>query len=224
VNVDGRVERLAELAGRAGLDAVAVTNDASIAYLTGFHGLQLERFFGVVVCEDGSGTLIAPNLDRVGVEAAPSMLPRAIYPPSSNGLPELASALGSAKKIGVEQSHLIHTRAKALADEGRELVFADELLMALRSRKDEEEVAAIDRSGTAVSEVIEATIGALRVGDVERDVNARVEFLLRERGARSSSSAPTAPTPTARPGSGSCSSETSSSSTSRLASTGTGAT
>ena len=44
---DARVEALDGLLAEAGLDAVLATKDASIAYFTGFWGLQLERFFGV---------------------------------------------------------------------------------------------------------------------------------------------------------------------------------
>ena len=44
---DARVAALDGLLEDAGLDAVLATKDASIAYFTGFWGLQLERFFGV---------------------------------------------------------------------------------------------------------------------------------------------------------------------------------
>ena len=46
---DTRVAALDSLLEDAGLDAVLATKDASIAYLTGFWGLQMERFFGVAV-------------------------------------------------------------------------------------------------------------------------------------------------------------------------------
>ena len=47
MSLDTRVAALDGLLEEAGLDAVLATKDASIAYLTGFWGLQLERFFGV---------------------------------------------------------------------------------------------------------------------------------------------------------------------------------
>jgi Xaa-Pro dipeptidase len=183
MTVDARVEQLRSVAREAGLDAVVATNDASIAYLSGFHGLQLERLFAVVVTVDGGGAIIAPGLDGEAVRAAPTGLDRAIYPPSSNGLPELLAALGAARRVGVEESHLIHARAKALADDGRELAFADALVMSLRARKDAEEVAAIERACRVVTDVMEEMFAALRPGDVERDVNARVDYRLRAEGA-----------------------------------------
>ena len=64
---DARVSALDGLLEDAGLDAVLATKDASIAYFTGFWGLQLERFFGVAIRRGGDGALIAPTLDRDGV-------------------------------------------------------------------------------------------------------------------------------------------------------------
>jgi Xaa-Pro aminopeptidase len=186
MSVDDRVDRLRELAREAGLDAVIATNDASIAYFTGFHGLQLERLFAVVVTVDGGGAIVAPSLDGEAVEAAPTGLARAIYPPSSNGLPKLLGALGGARRVGVEETHLIHARARALVDDGREPAFADALVMALRARKDAAEVAAIERACHVVTEVMEEMFARLRPGDVEREVNARVDFELRARGATDS--------------------------------------
>jgi Xaa-Pro dipeptidase len=183
MTVDARVDRLRGLAREAGLDAVVATNDASIAYFTGFHGMQLERLFAAVVTVDGGGALVAPSLDGEAVEAAPTGLARAIYPPSSNGLPELLGALAGARRVGVEESHFIHARARALARDGRDLAFADALVMGLRARKDSAEVAAIERACRVVTDVMEDMFAELRPGDVEREVNARVDFRLRAQGA-----------------------------------------
>ena len=80
---DSRVAALDGLLEEAGLDAVLATKDASIAYLTGFWGLQMERFFGVAVKRGGDGALIAPSLDRDSVAAAPTGLDRRSTAPAS---------------------------------------------------------------------------------------------------------------------------------------------
>ena len=46
-----------------GLDAFVATADESIAYLTGFRPLQLERLFAVVVRAAGGGGVVVPKLD-----------------------------------------------------------------------------------------------------------------------------------------------------------------
>src|SRR4051794_40714341 len=144
MSLASRVAALDPLLEDAGLDAVLATKDASIAYLTGFWGIQLERFFGVAVQRGGAGALIAPSLDRDSVATAPTDLEKALYDAAkSNGLPTLYDTLGAAKRIGVEEDHLNFARAKALTDAGYELVPAAELIMHLRAAKDAEEIAAV---------------------------------------------------------------------------------
>src|SRR5215218_6801103 len=120
---DTRVAALDSLLEDHGLDAVLATKDASIAYLTGFWGLQMERFFGVAIRKGGEGALIAPSLDRDSVASAPTGLDKALYDAAkSNGLSTLHDTLGAAKRIGVEEDHLIWARSKALQEAGYELV------------------------------------------------------------------------------------------------------
>ena len=76
---DARVSALDALLEDAGLDAVLATKDASIAYFTGFWGMQLERFFGVAIRRGGDGALIAPTLDRDSVSGAPTGLEKTLY-------------------------------------------------------------------------------------------------------------------------------------------------
>src|SRR6201990_283893 len=115
---DFRVAALDDLLDEAGLDAVLATKDASIAYLTGFWGLQLERFFGVAVRRGGAGALVARSLDREGVGRAPTGLDRILYPTGeSNGLPEVGRVLDGARRIGVEEDHLTFARIQEVSEE-----------------------------------------------------------------------------------------------------------
>jgi Xaa-Pro dipeptidase len=181
---DARVSALDDLLGEAGLDAVLATKDASIAYLSGFWGLQMERFFGVAVRRGGQGALIAPSLDREGVAAAPTGLEPLLYATgASDGLPELFKALNGAKRVGVEEDHLSFARSRALLDRGFELVPATDIVMRLREAKDAQEVEAVGRACTAIEEAMEELFSELRPGAVEQEANAHVEYLLRRRGA-----------------------------------------
>ena len=113
---DSRVAALDGLLEEAGLDAVLATKDASIAYLTGFWGLQLERFFGVVVKRGGDRR--ADRARRWTARASPPRRPasrrRSTARRVSNGLPELFATLDGAKRIGVEEDHLNFARSQAL--------------------------------------------------------------------------------------------------------------
>src|SRR5918912_946030 len=181
---DARVSALEGLLEDAGLDAVLATKDASIAYLTGFWGIQLGRFFGVAVTRGGGGALIAPSLDREGVGAAPTGLERVLYPTGeSDGLPEVARVLDGARRIGVEEDHLNFARSRALAQAGYELVPAGDVVMRLREAKDAEEVEAVRVACRHLAEVYEELWAELRPGVSEADANARAQYSLSRRGA-----------------------------------------
>ena len=178
-----RVERLRSAAAAAGLDAFVATSDESIAYLTGFRPLQLERFFAVVVKADGGGAVVVPRLDEGQVQEAPQALERVSYDASSDGLPELAAVLDGAAALGVEEDHIVFARSRALAERGFELVPAAATIMDLRARKDDAEVERVRAACELVEAALAAMFAELRPGAVERAVNARVESFLREQGA-----------------------------------------
>ena len=178
-----RVERLREAAADEGLDAFVATADESIAYLTGFRPLQLERFFAVVVRTGGGGGVIVPKLDVGQIGGAPELLERVSYDASSNGLPELEVLLDGARRVGVEEDHIIFARSSALSGSGHEVVASGAAIMGLRARKDEEEVEAIRRACTLVERAYQVAWDALRPGISERELNGRIDTFLREAGA-----------------------------------------
>ena len=180
-----RIERLRAAARNAGLDAFLATSDESIAYLSGFRPLQLERLFAVVVPVDGVAAIVVPALDLGQVEGASSLEPVS-YEASSDGLPELTEALAEARRVGVEEDHLIFGRAEALRDRGLELSAAGTVVAALRWRKDPGEIARVRAACVLVERALEQMFETLRPGAVERAVNARVEAWLREQGASAS--------------------------------------
>lgn len=177
-----RLDRLLAQAAARDLDAALITSDDSIAYLTGFRPMQLERFFGVVVRPDRSAVIV-PALDRGQVEGAPQRLTRTSYGPESDGIPELASALAGARTVGVEEDHLIYARARALEEQGFELAPAASVVMGLRIRKDEAEIERIRAACELVQEGLHRAFEWLAPGVVEHALNARVEGFLREQGA-----------------------------------------
>jgi Xaa-Pro dipeptidase len=178
-----RVERLRAATAQAGLDAFLATSDESIAYLTGFRPLQLERFFAVLVRVDGGGAVVVPRLDEGRVADAPAALQRVAYDAGSDGLPELADVLDGTGTLGVEEDHIIFGRSRALAERGFELVPRAATVMALRARKDDAEVERVRAACALVEAALTDLFERLRTGDVERILNARVEAWLREQGA-----------------------------------------
>jgi Xaa-Pro dipeptidase len=178
-----RLRRLQEAARDASLDAFLATSDESIAYLSGFRPLQLERLFAVAVPVDGAGAIVVPRLDLGQVAKGSPLLEPVSYEASSDGLAELAGALGDAVRVGVEEDHLIFGRAEALRDRGLELVAGGEIIARLRWRKDAGEIAKVRSACELVERALVRMFEALRPGVIEREVNASVENWLREQGA-----------------------------------------
>jgi Xaa-Pro dipeptidase len=180
-----RLARLRDATAAAGLDACLVTSDESIAYLTGFRPIQMERLFAVVVGarEDGPHAIVVPRLDEGQVGQAPDKLRRLTYDAASDGLPELTEALADARRVGVEEDHLNFARARALEERGFDLVTAAAVVMDLRARKDEQEIERIREACRLVEAALQRAFGELRPGTVERVANARIEAWLREQGA-----------------------------------------
>lgn len=178
-----RVERVRAATAEVGLDAYLATSDESIAYLTGFRPLQLERLFAVVVKAAGGGAVIVPRLDEGQVQDAPEALQRVGYDAASDGVAELAGALGGAGAVGVEEDHIVFERSRALAERGFDIVPAAAIVMGLRARKDDGEIARVREACALVEAALSVMFEELRPGAVERVVNARVEGWLRERGA-----------------------------------------
>jgi Xaa-Pro dipeptidase len=179
---EARLQRLLDAATARGLDAMLVTSDESIAYLTGFRPQQFERFFGVVVGA-ARNAVIVPALDTGQVMAAPADLQRVSYGAESDGLPELARVLAGARSVGVEEDHLIYARARSLDERGFELVPASSAVIDLRVQKDDAELERIRAACALVEAGLSQAFGELRIGVVERTLNSRVEAWLRERGA-----------------------------------------
>jgi Xaa-Pro dipeptidase len=203
MSVDDRVGRLREEAGQAGLDAVLVTSRPSIFYLTGLDAEPFERLYAVAVTAL-EGALIVPALDREGAQRAPTGLDVVGYSSASDGFPELADVLDGARAIGVEEEHLSLARARRLQAGGAELRDAQALVMGLRERKDAQELDAIRGACAIVVDAMERMFAGLRVGDVEREVNARIAFELASAGATESHPlilfGPNASSPHATPG------------------------
>jgi Xaa-Pro dipeptidase len=176
-----RLERVLDAVNARGIDAMLVTSDESIAYLTGFRPHQLERFFGVLLSPRG-GAVIVPKLDEGQVEA-PGKLGRVSYGPESDGLPELARVLGHARTVGVEEDHLSYARARSLADRGFELIPAASAVMELRMQKADDEIERVRAACELVEAALIHTFELLHVGVAEDALNARVEGWLREHGA-----------------------------------------
>ena len=172
-----RIERLRAATKEAGLDAYLATSDESVAYLTGFRPLQMERFFGVVVRADGGGAVIVPKLDEGQVAGAPASLDRVSYTAASNGLPELQQLLDGAQGVGVEEDHVIFARTRALQAAG--VAVFRSVTTSPETMRCSSPVDSRTRSAP-VSSNSSATPSTTRCSSIARTVDPRVEDIRRQ--------------------------------------------
>ena len=207
MSLDTRVAALDGLLEEAGLDAVLATKDASIAYLTGFWGLQLERFFGVAVKRGGDGALIAPSLDRESVATAPTSLDKTLYDAGVVQRPARAVRDARRRQAHRRRGGPPQLRPREGADRGR-------LRARPRHRRGHAPARGQGRRGDrrrqarlrAHPRSPTTSCGrASRSAHTEAETNARVAYLLARRGATALGAAhplrhPRRATRTARPG------------------------
>ena len=111
------------------------------------------------------------------------------YDASSDGLPELAGLLDGARRVGVEEDHIVFARSAALAGRGLELApaggVASPTCAPARTRPRSRRCGARARSSSSRTRS-RGTL--LRPGISERELNVRIEGFLRDEGASASHS------------------------------------
>ena len=155
-----RVERLRAATAEAGLDAFVATADESIAYLTGFRPLQLERLFAVVVRADGGGAVVVPKLDAGQVAEAPGLararlLRRLVGRHSGAG----RAARRRSQGRGRGGSHRLRALARAREPRASSVAPGGGVIFDLRARKDEGEIEAVRRACALVEEALRPRVG-----------------------------------------------------------------
>ena len=206
MDVAGRIDRLRERFGHAGVDAMVVTNLRNVRYLTGFTGSA-----GHAVVTAGDAVLVTD--ERYGTQA-PEQL-------AANGAPVRAeitttaqkdvtvAAAAGATRIGLEAASITWGQQRTFAGEwfpSAELVPTDLVVEGLRLVKDDGEVARIE----AAAAIADAALGAIRHllldGPTEAEFGLELDTEMRRRGASERSfetivaSGPNGAKPHARPG------------------------
>lgn len=176
-----RRDRVRALLPDLGADALLVTYTANVTYLSGFTGSN----GAVLVGRE-------PRLDRLATDfryltQVATQCPdlevvnaRAVV----EGLTAYAGAAGLAH-LGFEASHLSVAAHAAATAEHRDLVLVptDGLVEGLRSVKDDAELAALAEACRLSDVALAALLPEIRVGQTERQVARRLEWLMLEAGA-----------------------------------------
>jgi Xaa-Pro aminopeptidase len=177
-----RRARLLALAAQDGLDGLIVTHLPNVRYLTGFSGTA-----GVVMLLRQATIFLSDFRYRTQAEAELGSDLRIEIPPSDvwERLWRVLAEYPGVERLGFEARAVTVAEAERFAKtNGRCRVQpTKDLVERLRMTKDADEVEAIRAAGAVATESLAATLACVRVGQREREVAARLERELRERGS-----------------------------------------
>lgn len=162
----------------AGADALIVTKNVNVRYLTGFSGSNGQILVGA---EDAFLTD-----SRYAEQSAREVegCRREVYE-SGKVWPLVASLLGGAKRLAIEAHEMTVASARRLGEAipGIEIVHTEGLVEKLRLVKDVNEIAAMRDAAAAGDAAFRETLGCLREGMTEIDVAAGLEDAMRRAGS-----------------------------------------
>lgn len=205
MDVAGRLPRLREVMGGAGVDALLVTHLTNIRYLTGFTGsaglLAVTRDALHLVTDGRYADQAPTQLAAAGVEATVGVS-------STDQRSLVAAALGATGRLGLEAEHVSWAQHDRYADDwfpDVELVPTAGVVEELRLIKDRGEVARIAAAAAIADEALSRVLPMLGERPTEQEFGRALDATIRELGASGNSfetivaSGPNAALPHARP-------------------------
>ena len=181
-----RLARAARLTSDAGLDALLITPGPDLQYLIGSKASSFERLIALVVPADGSTpSIVVPRLElaALGDSAAQDLsLTLVDWVDGVDPYALVAAAVPAGSKTAVADAMPALHFVPLAEVFGTVPVLATDVLRELRMVKDQAEIAALRRAGSAIDRV-HARMGEwLRVGRTEAQVAADIAVAIVEEG------------------------------------------
>ncbi len=179
----GRIARLRAQFNNERISHLLVTNPLDVAYLTGFHGGDSYLFLS-----PDSATIISDF--RYQEELAPISKLAEIFIRKGSIVDAVAQVCNRAraKQIGLQADHITigecESLVKALGFTGpSRVVMTHGLVAAMRTIKDDSEIALITKALDIQQEALEAVLPHIKPGMTEMEIAARIEFEMKSRGS-----------------------------------------
>ncbi len=180
-----RLTRLIALMNAANLDAIALNPSPSLVYLTGLHFHLSERPTTLIIAPPHTPILIVPELETE--KARQSKLSLELFTFGDNpeewekAFKDAAEACRlHGKVVGVEPTRFRFIEWQFIHNAARDvrLISAEPALNVLRLRKDEQELAAMQRAVQIAEEAFEQTLPLIKPGITERELAAELTIAL----------------------------------------------
>lgn len=188
-----RLTRLYQSMTESGVAAVAVNAGPSLTYLTGLHFHLMERPVVMVFTADHQPTIILPELEQMKLDGLSSTVRPFVYgenPDDWGALfhQALAGLALNGKKIGLEPRQLRLLEYHYLRDACPNADFTDgtSIFAALRSIKDDNEIAYMRKAVAIAQDALEATLPILQLGVSEKEIASELFMQLMRHGCDTS--------------------------------------
>ncbi len=183
-----RLEQLRQAAASAGVDAVVLTPAATMTWLFGHHFDAHERLFLLIVPTSDAPVAVVPALEEANFRgAAPSVESLHLWDDADG--PEKAAAeafrcLAKAARVAVEPLSLRFMEFEHVRRElpKAQIESAEEVVVALRLKKSDEEAAAMQRASKIAEAALEFTLRDVRPGRKEIEIASKLSSELLRRG------------------------------------------
>ncbi|MCL6515733.1 MAG: Xaa-Pro peptidase family protein [Alicyclobacillus sp.] len=176
--------------GAAGVDAALVTARPNVYYLTGVWLDTGERASALILRPDAEPVWVVHEMFQE--ETARANVRRVLWKDGESPHRRILDVLGRAERVAVdgawESRHLM--ACLELADGGLHPLDADPLMSALRGRKDEVELAHLERASAMADQVVQALANEIRPGVTEAELAKRLEALWEAAGSEGMSFPP----------------------------------
>jgi Xaa-Pro aminopeptidase len=179
VNHAYRRSRLHDRLEELGLDAVLVTRQVNVRYLTGFTGSN-----GQLLAVPGGGVFLTDSRYEEQSRREVPDLRRVTYPRKLAGALAEAAAAEGVRRVGFEAAGMTYRSWRELADlDEIDLEPLEEEVEWLRWTKHPEEVGLLERAQEVTDAAFDRVIGKLAEGVTERQVAFELDLAMREIGA-----------------------------------------
>jgi len=193
-----RINKLLNEVKKLNIDAILVLNKSNIFYLTGFKSIEGTLLYVTI---NGDVKLYVPPLEyeRALEETAGNVdvvpyskvrvswsIPRSIIvKPVEDVVVDNIKSIGGEVNVGIEYSIIPYVLAEKLKSKIENLKVHDisKILYKLRSIKDSEELKLIKKAARIAEEALDKCIESVREGVSEREIAAKIEYLMKVLGA-----------------------------------------
>ncbi|PRW65322.1 M24 family metallopeptidase [Actinopolyspora mortivallis] len=191
--LSARLQRAAETAAGANIDALLISPGSDLGYLVGVDGESFERLSCLVLPAAGSEAspvLVVPKLEELGYAEVPAQQLGVEIATWVDGQDPHGMVADLLRRDGAEPTRVgvadampaLHTLPLRAALPEAEQVLAGSVLRELRMRKDAAEIRALREAGAAIDRVHARMGEFLRVGRTEAEVGADISEAIVQEG------------------------------------------